>query len=162
VLSKLDIHESPLNLEPVDPAEMLNDLLNRLQPAMDRKDLVVTTELSFDPPFYADRDSLHMALSNILDNAVKFVPEKGEVALKMRSEPEGLKISISNQFETLSEEDLAKVFEPFYRTEHTRALGSGLGLAIAKKVVERHGGEIGAVSSAGRFEIRITLPATPP
>jgi signal transduction histidine kinase len=62
----------------------------------------------------------------------------------------------------LSKEELTRIFEPFYRTEISRAAGSGLGLAITKKVIERHGGTIEAVNSGEGLKILIRLPAGQP
>jgi two-component system sensor histidine kinase CpxA len=63
-----------------------------------------------------------------------------------------------NAFEALSEKDLTRIFEPFYRTQRSDAAGSGLGLAITKRIVETHGGDIEAANSpAGlRVEIRFS------
>ncbi len=107
-----------------------------------------------------NRDALKTALSTIIDNAVKFTAEKGHVIIKMYSENEFLIISITNSFDKLSAEDLAKIFEPFFRTEQSPAAGSGLGLAIAKKIVERHGGSIKAGNSEEGLQIEVGLPMT--
>ena len=112
-----------------------------------------------DQPVFGEKDSLKTALSNILDNAVKFTPEKGYVIIKVHSERDFVIISVTNSFEELSKEELTRVFEPFYRTEISRAAGSGLGLAITKKIIERHGGTIEAVNSSKGLKIQIRLPA---
>jgi two-component system sensor histidine kinase CpxA len=161
VLSKLDIHETPLKYERLDPPELINGLLERLRPSIDQRNLYVEVDLSFDPPVFGDREALHTALSNILDNAVKFSPDSGNVIVRMSSEGDFLKIDITNSFEALSDEDLTRIFEPFYRAEGSMAAGSGLGLAIAKKIIERHGGNIEARNSDKGLQIRITLPTGP-
>ena len=76
----------------------------------------------------------------------------------MHPKADTLAISITNTFEKLPEEELAKIFDPFHRTLKSQAAGSGLGLAIAKKIVERHGGLIGAYNVEKGLEIRISLP----
>jgi two-component system sensor histidine kinase CpxA len=158
-LSKMDLHDAPLNLEITDPSELMNELLDRLGNNMKRKGLNLTRELSFDPPFIADKAVLRTALSNVLDNAVKFTPEKGALSVKMRSENGWLRISVTNPSEPLSEEDLERIFEPFYRTEKTPKTGTGLGLAITKKIIERHGGNIKAVNTEDGLQIQIKLPS---
>jgi two-component system sensor histidine kinase CpxA len=160
VLSKLDIHEEPLKLEPLDPSDLINGIVKRLEPVINRKGLSLMTVLSYDSPVMGNRDSLKTAISNILDNAVKFTAEKGHVIIKMYSENEFLRISITNSFEKLSAEELSRVFEPFFRTEQSPAVGSGLGLAIAKKIMERHGGSIEAGNSEEGLRIEIRLPIT--
>ena len=160
-LSKLDIQESPLKLETLNPMGLLNGLLERLKPVIERKDLHVKTDLSFRPPFKGDREALYTALLNVLDNAAKFTPEKGDVIVKMHSEQDFLVISVINSFEKLAEEDLSKIFNPFHRVERSQESGSGLGLAITNKIIERHGGDIKAFNSPEGLAIRMRLPAEP-
>jgi signal transduction histidine kinase len=161
-LSKMEIHDSPLSFTSLDPAELLRMLLQRFQPVIDQKGLRVSTDLSFDSPFLGDQETLTSALLNILDNAIKFTPEKGQIDLRMHPVADSLAISITNTFEKLPEEELAQIFDPFHRTLKSQAAGSGLGLAIAKKIVERHGGLIGAYNVPKGLEIRISLPKEQP
>jgi signal transduction histidine kinase len=161
LLSKMDIQETNLTFENLDPADLITELLERLKPAINRKQLHLKTELSFDQPFYGDKETLRTALLNILENAVKFTPEEGDVTVTMHSEQESLKISIINTFEALSDEDLSNLFEPFYRSEQSREPGSGLGLTITKRVIEKHDGSIKAINSIKGLEIQIDLPAGP-
>lgn len=158
-LSKMDLHDAPLNLEIIDPSALINELLERLENTMNRKGLNLTKELSFDPPFIADKGALRTALSNILENAVKFTPEKGELIVKMWPENGWLNIRVTNTFETVSEEDLDRIFEPLYRTKEAPKTGTGLGLAITKKIVERHGGNIKAVNTEQGVQIQVKLPS---
>jgi two-component system sensor histidine kinase CpxA len=158
-LSKMDLHDAPLNLEILDPSELINELLGRLENTIKRRGLNLTRELSFEPPFIADKGALRTAISNILDNAVKFTPEKGDLSVKMRSENGWLHISVTNSSDPMSEEGLEKIFEPFYRTKEALKKGSGLGLAITKKIVERHGGNIKAVNTEQGLQIQIRLPS---
>jgi two-component system sensor histidine kinase CpxA len=158
-LSKMDLHDAPLNLEIIDPSTLINELLERLENSLNRKGLNLTKELSFDPPFIADKKALRTALLNILDNAVKFSPEKGDLSVKMGTEDGWLSISITNSFEVMSEEELDRIFEPFFRTKDALKKGAGLGLAITKKIIERHGGNIKAVNIEEGLQIQIKLPS---
>jgi two-component system sensor histidine kinase CpxA len=160
-LSRLDIQESPLKFERLDPSDLINDLLERLKPEMDRKDLRVKTDLSGDSTLMGDREALRLAFLNILDNAAKFTPPKGDMIVKMHSKQGFLEISVTNSFEKLAEEDLTRIFDPFHRTGRSKVPGSGLGLAITKKIVERHGGKIESFNAPEGLEIRIRLPAEP-
>jgi signal transduction histidine kinase len=158
-LSKLDLHDAPLNLEILDPSELINDLLKRLESVIKHKGLNLTRGLSFEPPFIGDKGALRTAISNILENAVKFTPEKGDLSVKMRPENGWLHISVTNSSDPMSEKDLEKIFEPFYRTKEAPKKGSGLGLAITKKIVEKHGGNIKAVNTDLGLQIQIHLPS---
>jgi two-component system sensor histidine kinase CpxA len=156
-LSKMDLQDAPLNFTAFDPAELLRGLLQRFQTVCEHKELEVTTDLSGPSSFSGDKEALTTALLNILDNAVKFTPEKGRISLRLHSTAGTLEISLTNTFGKLPEEELVKIFDPFHRSDRLQATGSGLGLAIAKKIIERHGGRIGAYNVEEGLEIRITL-----
>jgi len=160
-LSKLDLQQGSLKLEPIDPADLIKELLARFNPAVDRKGLHLVTDLSFDSRILGDQDALRTALSNLVDNAVKFTPHNGTIIVKVLPEDDSVNIRITNSFEALSEEDLTKIFEPFYIIDGSDASGSGLGLAIARKIIEQHGGTVVAGNSAQGFEIQVQLPAGP-
>ena len=86
-LSKMEIQDSPLSFTSLDPAELLRMLLQRFQPVIEQKGLQISTDLSFHSPFPGDKEALTTALLNILDNAVKFTPEKGQI--RSADAPEG-------------------------------------------------------------------------
>jgi signal transduction histidine kinase len=157
-LSRLDRQESPLTFAPLDIVDLMEELLRRFQPMIQVKDLSVVSGLTAPPSFSGDKDALTTALLNILDNAAKFAPHKGQIRIQMVPTPGFLKISVTNTYEKLSEEELSAIFDPFHRAKHTKAAGSGLGLAIAKKIIERHGGGIGAYNTENGLEISISLP----
>lgn len=157
-LSKMDIQGSPLSLELFDPAELIRELLRRFQPMIRHKDLQVVLDLSLLPPFLGDKEALGTALLNLLDNAAKFTPEKGRIDIQMLSKSDSLTIGITNTFEKLPDSELSRIFDPFHRRKQSPSAGSGLGLAITKKIIERHGGEIGAYNTEKGLEIRISLP----
>ena len=162
VLSKMDILETTFNIEPVDISELLRDIIERLRLSISRKDLNLQTHIVCDFPVSGDREGLRTAFSNILENAAKFSPERGRINIRASSEENGVRISITNTFGALSMDDLARLFDPFYRVKPTRIGGSGLGLAITKKIIERHGGEIKAVNTPEGLKIMIHIPSRPP
>ena len=160
--SKLDMQASPFIFAPFDPAELMRELVRRFQPVADRRRLEVISDLSFIPPFSGDKEALTTAFLNVLDNAVKFTSEKGQIHIQMHPGPDFLEISITNTFEKIPEEELSRIFVPFHRAKPSKVGGSGLGLAIAKKIIDRHGGNIGAYNSEKGFGIRISLPRNAP
>jgi signal transduction histidine kinase len=161
-LSKMDMQDAPMIVTTFDPAELLQTLLQRFQTVCEHKGLRITTDLPGPSSFSGDKEALTTALLNLLDNAVKFTPEKGRISLRLRPEADTLEISLTNTFEKLSEEERTKIFDPFHRIRKSPAAGSGLGLAIAKKIIERHGGRLGAYNVEEGLEIRIALPKGPP
>jgi two-component system sensor histidine kinase CpxA len=161
-LSRLDMRQSPFRPEPLDPADIITGLLQKLRPVIERKNLHVTTELSHSSPFLADREALRLALVNVLDNAAKFAPDKGDISVRMAWKPDALEIRVMNTSEELSQEDLSRIFNPFHRLKRSSTPGSGLGLTITKKAVERHRGTIEALNGEKGLEIRITMPRRQP
>jgi signal transduction histidine kinase len=161
-LSKMELQEAPLSFTAFDPAELLQSLLQRFQSVSAPKGLRITTDWSGPSSFFGDQGALTTAFLNILDNAVKFTPEKGRIILRLRPAADSLEISLTNTFEILPDEELTKIFDPFYRTRKSQAAGSGLGLAIAKKIIEKHGGRIEASNVEEGLEIRLFLPKKHP
>jgi two-component system sensor histidine kinase CpxA len=158
VLSKLDMQEASLKRESFNPSDLIHELLEQFKHSISRRSLRLTTDLSFDMPILGDRNALRTALSNILDNAVKFTAEGGSIIVTMQTQGDCVQISVTNSFQAFSAEDLARIFEPFYRTERAHVAGSGLGLAITRKIIERHGGTIEAENALEGLRILIRLP----
>jgi two-component system sensor histidine kinase CpxA len=156
--SKLDIQQTPLNHSRVNLSDLLNNLLKRNKPIIVCKRLRISTDLSTDAYISADKESLATAFSNIIDNAIKFTPENGDVVIKLQAERGWIDIKTINNTNTLSKTDLNRIFEPFYRVKDTPDDGYGLGLAMAKKIIEMHGGTIGAFNPKNYFEIRVRFP----
>jgi signal transduction histidine kinase len=104
--------------------------------------------------------ALRRALSNLLDNAVKY-GKRAQAAI--RSTPQGVEILIDDEGPGIPADELARVFQPFYRVEGSRNRetgGIGLGLAIALSVVQAHGGQLTLSNRPeGGLRARVTLPA---
>jgi two-component system sensor histidine kinase CpxA len=157
-LSKLDIRETPLKREPLDLSQMIEAMVDRLRPLMGQKDLRLSTALSPGIAYPGDGEAMHTALSNLLDNAIKFSPQGGQIDVRLHSERDAIEVSISNTFTAIPQEDLNNIFEPFYRRTGPKTEGYGLGLAISKRIVDKHGGQIEAANSDKGFTVRISLP----
>jgi PAS domain S-box-containing protein len=96
------------------------------------------------PEVKFDRERIVQVLINLLGNAIKFTPKGGQTCLKVWHRDEELVISVSDTGVGIPKNELPKVFERFYRSEHQReeVQGTGLGLSIVHKIVTRHGGRI--------------------
>jgi two-component system sensor histidine kinase CpxA len=157
-LSKLDMGQSPLRPEPLDPSDLIRELMEKFRPVIERRGLHVAADLSQGGSCLADKETLRLALINVLDNATKFCPDGGDISAHVAWKPDATEIRIRNTSEELSREDLSRIFDPFHRSKRSAAAGSGLGLTIVKKAVERLGGTIEAANRERGLEIMIALP----
>jgi signal transduction histidine kinase len=116
------------------------------------------------PKVPGDAGGLSRAVGALLDNAVKFSPNGGEIGVRVRAMDGTLRVEISDPGVGLPMEQVDDVFEPFTRIEATAGHlfgGVGLGLPIAKQVVESHGGHIKVESEVGKGStFTIVLPVT--
>jgi two-component system OmpR family sensor kinase/two-component system sensor histidine kinase BaeS len=116
------------------------------------------------PEVDVDPARIHEVLTNLLANALRYTPAGGRITLRAWSEPgqaEWVSLSVSDTGTGIAPEDLAHIFERFYKSSDSH--GSGLGLAIARGLVSAHGGEIKATSQTGQgTTITFTLPAASP
>jgi two-component system phosphate regulon sensor histidine kinase PhoR len=91
--------------------------------------------------------------SNLIDNAVKFTPEKGKITVKAREEDDFIQIDVSDTGIGIEEEHLPRIFERFYRVDKARSRemgGTGLGLAIVKHIVHANKGKVSVKSEPGK------------
>src|SRR5215469_10405620 len=113
----------------------------------------------------ADMLRIRQILINLVDNAIKYTPEGGQIELRVSRENRSAVIEVSDTGRGIPAEALPFVFNRFYRVDRARSRetgGSGLGLAIAKSICELHGGRISVQSSVGggsRF--RVEIPVEP-
>lgn len=92
-----------------------------------------------------DRDQLHHLLLNLLDNAIKYTGEGGQITLGLWNDKEWARIEVADNGPGIAEEDVPHIFDRFFRTSDARMnqrQGSGLGLAIVKSITDSHGGKI--------------------
>lgn len=113
--------------------------------------------------FIGDRSMLRRALSNLLDNALRFTPPRGSVQVRISDSLQVLNLSIENSGEGIAREVLPRLFDRFYRVDPARREGSsehaGLGLAITQSIIRAHGGQIRCESEAGWTRFVIELPS---
>jgi len=111
----------------------------------------------------ADAVALRQALTNLIENAVRYTPQGGEVTVSSRADAAGVWIVVRDTGAGIPPEHLPRIFERFYRVDAARsraAGGTGLGLAIVKHLVEAHGGRVAAESEVGRgTAISLLFPA---
>jgi two-component system sensor histidine kinase KdpD len=147
-----------------DLAALVDDVLGRLRPLTNGHPVVVDIPSDL-PPVELDYVEIDQVLSNLIENATKYVPTGQEIRVSARRSGGELQVEVTDRGPGVSQDALRRLFEPFYREDEARRKkkGSGLGLAVSKGLVEAHGGRIWAENRPGggaRFVF--TLPAPDP
>jgi len=155
----------------LDIGEVVDNVARLLCAQAERRNVTIGCEIASNlPKLRADREGMEQMLTNLISNAIKYSTEGGRVAIRVAELASEIVITVADTGIGIGEDDLAKVFDEFYRSrgarEHTPE-GTGLGLAIVKTIVESHGGSVGVESAWGEgasFTVRIPLrpPAGPP
>ena len=146
--------------EPLTLADEADALLEFFAPLAE--DAAVTLSREGTARIEGDRSMLRRALSNLLDNALRFTPASGEVRLAIQDLPNAVRVSVENTGGEISAQLLPRLFDRFYRADPARQEGSsehaGLGLAITQSIVRAHGGQIHCESDRGWTRFVIELP----
>jgi len=163
-LAQLESSQAKMELSVVRLDELFNNVIRDWKEKLATKDLKMITDLAPEAlTLLADGKRLEEVLHNLLDNAIKFSDEKGQIELRgTRRGPEMI-LSVADNGFGISKEHLPRIFERFYRADKARSGelgGTGLGLAIVKHIAQLHGGRVEAESEVGRgTTIRVVLPA---
>jgi two-component system heavy metal sensor histidine kinase CusS len=125
------------------------------------EDRQVTIDCSGEGQIYGDSLLVGRAISNLLENALRFTPEGGTIAVSIGARNSSTQISVKDTGRGIEPEHLPRVFDRFYRADPSRSSdGAGLGLALVKSIVDLHGGSVHIQSAVGRGTIvTLTFPA---
>lgn len=153
LLSQADAGELKLNLQPLDPAEVLQQTSAAFAHQAAQKDVRLELLAARGlPRVLADETRLDQVLDNLLSNALRHTPSGGRVTLAASASGGRVRLGVEDTGPGIAPEALPFVFDRFYRADPSRSEEtgqSGLGLAIAKALVEAHGGSIGVKSVVG-------------
>lgn len=128
---------------PTDMAPVLADIADLYSAAAEEHGQVLETSLPEALPLTGDRDLLAQAVTNLLDNAIKYTPQGGTVRVFARAGADWTEIGVSDDGPGLSEADRRRATERFFRADAARTTpGSGLGLSLVRAVAQLHGGEL--------------------
>ena len=166
MLEFFEITRESLHQAPAEPAEiqlsvLLEQLADEFMPQFQDKALLCRTDIQPHMTVMGEADKLARVLDNVLRNAVNYSIEGGTVEIEAFPEHSEAVIAIRNEGLEIPEQELARIFQKFYRLDSarsTRTGGAGLGLAIAKEIVEAHGGTIHAESNGHKTAFIIRLP----
>jgi len=153
-LSKLESTGMHSRRSAVDLDLVVHRAFELLVPAAQRKNNTLTLDVAHHlPAIKGNADYIERAVSNLIDNAVKYTPEGGKVHVRVSSTPMQVVVEVSDNGLGIPKEDLPRIFERFYRVDRSRSRemgGTGLGLSIVKHVMQVHGGAIEVDSCPGK------------
>jgi signal transduction histidine kinase len=146
---------SGLNLEEVDVGELIYEVMAGVRPLLVEKGIASYVQLPPGiPPLTVDRRWVTRAISNYLDNAIKYASSGSEITLSLFVNEPMLHIEVADNGPGIPVEQQARLFERFYRANTRSGIpGTGLGLAIVKSVAEAHGGGVYLQSAQGRGSV---------
>ncbi|MGM1023793.1 MAG: sensor histidine kinase [Bacillota bacterium] len=131
--------------------EVIEDILNELKLFIDEKNIKVSFE-NCGYTFIGNKDLIHRAFYNLIENAVKYNRLGGRIEINSEIKESMIIIHITDTGMGIADDELANIFEPFYRVDKSRSreiAGSGLGLSIVKSIVEKHNGYVTVSSEKG-------------
>jgi two-component system NtrC family sensor kinase len=144
-------------MEPVKVEEIIEKTLDDLQAQAQKKNITTSVHFPSDlPPVLADRKALVEAFSNLLANAVKYTRDNGVIFISAKQNGDFIEIEVRDTGIGIASEDVAKIFDEFYRAPNAKAYkieGTGVGLAIVKEIVGAHQGNIKVKSELGKGSI---------
>lgn len=165
-ISMMEADQIDLNLTECDLKVLVEHAVSVLTPRAEVEECTIHLELpETSPPWRLDHDRILQVLLNLIDNAMKYSDKNTDVFVRLYYSAERATIEVQDQGAGISEAELPKIFERFYRVEESRATrfgGRGLGLAIAKHLVEAHGGDLSVTSVVGEgSKFTLALPRQP-
>jgi len=158
-MTQLEAGAVKVKREPIEPADLVGTALEQLRERL--TDRAVVVEVPADVPLVSgDMVLLVQVLVNLLDNALKYSPPQAPIEVRARATSEAVEIEVADRGSGIPPEDLARVFDKFYRVQHRgNVTGTGLGLAICRGLVEAHGGQVQAANRPeGGARVWFTLP----
>lgn len=168
ILELSSIEAGKIVIEPKNVllSSLVNEILLNLSGKANEKKLRLENNIEDNITVWADKIRLEQMLTNLIDNAVKFSREDGQITINAEEKTNTFLINVSDEGEGISNEHLQRIFERFYRTDRARSReigGTGLGLAIVKHLAKLHGGEASVVSNLGKGStFTIELPKIKP
>lgn len=162
-LSRGDAGTVQLSPQPLDLAELARDVATSMAILAEERRQRLDVEAPAAVPVVADRLVLRDAISNLVDNAIKYGPPASRIVVAANGDAMHAVLTVSDEGLGISVEHRARIFDRFYRVDEGRSRemgGTGLGLAIAKWAVEANGGQITLDSTERGSTFRIVLPRT--
>jgi two-component system phosphate regulon sensor histidine kinase PhoR len=145
-LSQIESKAFELKIEPFSVKELVEEVISTLRRSAEEKSQRLEVNVySDDQRVLGDKYRIGQALTNLVDNAIRYTPEKGEIKVESRDKGEFVEIGVIDNGMGIPQSDLPRIFERFYTVDKGRSRevgGTGLGLSIVKHIIEAHGGRV--------------------
>ena len=166
IVSRLETATLPLKKEEISLEELINKLISEFQPFARASNVEIEFQSQKNlPKILADPSQLYLVLENLLDNAIRYIKDSGQVKMRLEKRGQNLYFEIEDNGVGIPKEDQKYIFQKFFRSENIlkyQTQGSGLGLYISKAIIERSGGKIGFKSEENKGStFYFTLPIHP-
>lgn len=162
LLSELEQSKAPRHSSLINIDDLLMQLVQDFTDRFEQKNIRLDYKVDSKATLYADSDDLYRAIANLIENALRYTCEGGTVRVMSSRNDDALLLTIQDAGIGIPAESLEKIFDRFYRVDHSRARasgGSGLGLAITKVILENHGARVSAESTLGKgSKFQIVFP----
>jgi two-component system phosphate regulon sensor histidine kinase PhoR len=153
-LSRIEFREIEMNPEPISIKEILESVESLFKDKIRSKEQSLRMQIpSGLPAVFSDPEMIIQVFSNLIDNAIKFTPDRGKITVEAGEEENFIRIDVSDTGIGIAEEHLPRIFERFYRVDKARSRemgGTGLGLAIVKHIVHANRGKVAVRSEPGK------------
>ena len=144
---------SAMKSEPLNLSNLLKDLVQLYTPQAEQRDVQITTAIAPDLSLQGDSVSLTRAFTNLLQNAIRYTLPNGKIEVSLKAWGKRLQVMVKDTGVGIAKENVAKVFERFWRADRARTYddgGSGLGLSITQAIIHSHDGTIEVTSDVGK------------
>jgi len=167
-ISRVEAGQIVNEMEKVSLSQVMEDSIENVRASAKEKRIKLGTDIPKSlPQLRASGIRLQQVITNLLTNAIKFTPEKGEIKIRVTDHKSNIQVEVMDNGDGIAAEELPQIFNDFYRGGDREKAGTGLGLSIVKRIVEAHGGRIWAESpnpedkSARGSKFIFTLPKRP-
>ncbi len=163
-VSRIEAGTFPVALGKEDIGPIVHEAAEHLLPATRKRGITLQMQVSEPiPSVRADRTRILQVLWNLLGNAVKYTPDRGDVTVRVTATPDEVHVAVADSGPGIAADDLPYVFDRFWQVKRQDREGAGLGLAIVKGIVEAHGGTVAVQSSPGHGSVfSFTVPVWKP
>lgn len=152
-ITEMEVNRFEMNIKKFDIVKLTKEIIESTEVSSEAKNITIRFQKNYDPVFVkADRSRIAQVLTNFIINSINYGKEGGETVIRFYPMDDIIMTEVSDNGPGISDKDIPRLFERFYRVEQSRNRnegGSGLGLAICKHIIESHGQSINVHSTIG-------------